>query len=695
MRRLRRIRQLICYFGLSWLIYRVIYAVQMRSGWTRWRNPVYQWANRLLASWLLPGIPSEPAAYRAWRAAHQGKFFFDTVVAGGGSQQAVDQADRLLAGNWTFFSKTVYALGFPPDWHLNPLTGTRGDAARHWSQINEFSSGDVKFVWETSRFSAAFLLVRAYAFSHDERYSKAFWMLVEDWAQHNPPQLGANWLSGQELAFRVMAWCFGLYGFSASPHTTPERVALLSVLITAHAEHIERNIAYARSQKNNHGLSEGVGLWTVGLLFPEFKGAAAWREHGQRVICEELLRQIYDDGAYVQHSTNYQRLMLHDCLWAARLGELNGAPLPDPVLSRIEKSADFLYQLIDPQSGNVPNYGANDGALILPLNDCDYADFRPVLQGLYYLRHQQRLFPPGLWDEDMRWLWGEDSLEASRAEIPLHNLSAESGGYYTVRSPSSWLMTRCARYRDRPGHADQLHVDLWWHSLNIACDAGTYLYNAVLLWDNRLASTDVHNTVSVDGRDQMERAGRFLWLEWAQGRVLRRSASRQLEYWEGGHNGYQRIGVLHRRGILKVNDDVWLILDHLRGEALHEYRLNWLLADYPYMMESQVVRLQTPQGAYTVQVGSDVPAEVSLIRAQESGTRGWLSRYYGDKTPALSYQLSAKAQHALFWTLFSPAACTVALDEQRLSVTGQNWRVDVATGEFACRLSGEIEDQLP
>ena len=54
---------------------------------------------------------------------------------------------------------------------------------------------------------------------------------------------------------------------------------------------------------------------------------------------------------------------------------------------------------------------------------------------------------------------------------------------------------------------DQLHFDLWWHGINVAQDAGTYLYNGEPPWDNPLVSTRVHNTITIDGRDQMTRGG--------------------------------------------------------------------------------------------------------------------------------------------------------------------------------------------
>ncbi len=128
------------------------------------------------------------------------------------------------------------------------MSGQRLPAERHWSQTGE--AGDIKLVWELSRFSVVYALVRAYAAGDDERYPAAFWTLIADWAQRNPPQRGPNWKCGQEAAFRLMAWCFGLYGFASSPHTTPERIASLAAMIAAHADRIAGNIAYARSQKN-------------------------------------------------------------------------------------------------------------------------------------------------------------------------------------------------------------------------------------------------------------------------------------------------------------------------------------------------------------------------------------------------------------------------------------------------------------
>lgn len=600
--------------------------------------------------------------------------------------EPVAEADALLRGNWRFFQHLPIEVGFPPQWHLNPLSGHRAPANRHWSQIGDFDYGDIKLIWELSRFSVAYALVRAYAASRDERYPAAFWTLLEDWAQHNPPQLGPNWKCGQEVAFRAMAWCFALFAFAGSPHTTPSRVASLAAMLASHAQRIEGNISYAVSQRNNHTISEATGLWTIGLLFPEFKQAERWRELGRKILEAEARRQVNEDGSYIQHSLNYHRVMLHDYLWALRLGELNCQRLCNEVYDRVDRAVEFLYQLTDPATGQVPNYGGNDGTLVLPLNSCDYTDFRPVIQAGHYLLHRKHLYPPGPWDEDPAWLFGPEAtrrgscagsqigagIEAekiderqARSNSPTVQVSpsTRAGGYYVLRGQRSRAMIRCARYQDRPGHADQLHLDLSWRGINIACDAGTYLYNGESPWANGLAGTAVHNTVTLDCQDQMTRVGHFLWLDWAQGTVRehKRSAQSLLEFWQGEHDGYRRLGLIHRRAVLRAEDDVWLVVDDIVGSGEHVARLHWLLPDFPYELQEGTGRLllHTPAGAFAVQLWCGQPALLSLVRGgkvlsqqstsqdlEEGGdaVRGWRSQYYSEKEPALSVALESQAR---------------------------------------------------
>jgi hypothetical protein len=179
------------------------------------------------------------------------------------------------------------------------------------------------------------------------------------------------------------------------------------------------------------------------------------------------------------------------------------------VKEKFRQAFEFLYELHDPVTGYIPNYGANDGSLILPLNNCDYRDYRPVLQASHYYLYGKRCFESGPWDEDLLWLFGPEALDSEIFEKQPKNLKATYAGYYTLRSENGFLFLRCGRHRTRPGQHDMLHADIWWKGLNIALDPGTYSYNAPPPWDRGLGSTLYHNTVTVDGLGQMDNYGKL------------------------------------------------------------------------------------------------------------------------------------------------------------------------------------------
>lgn len=690
--RLQHILQLWRYFGPTWLGYRAGYAFRQRMGLLQRGAPAIPWDEQPLAGFLADPSLATPDAYLSYRRTHAPPFFFAPEQRSLYRSRLLryDSADntplqivrRLAAGQMAFFAHNVWEVGALPQWHRNALTGQTAPVNRHWSQIPDFEFGDIKAIWEPSRFGFAYALVRSYWRTGDERHAESFWQLVEDWREHNPPQLGPNWKCGQEIAFRIMAWVFGLYGFLAAPATTSERATALAQMIAVSAHRIEANLNYALSQRNNHGISEGMGLWLVGLLFPEFRRAEFWREKGRQVL-ERLGRElIYDDGSFVQHSVNYHRLMLHDYLWAVRLGDLNEQPLSDTLRERVAKATEFLYQIQDTETGQVPYYGQNDGALILPLNNCDYQDFRPVVQAGYYLATGKRCYASGPWDEDLLWLFGPEALQAEVAPLARSDFRADAGGYYTLRSQNGFVFVRCATHTDRPGQADMLHVDLWWQGLNIALDAGTYSYNAPAPWDNPLAHTRYHNTVTVDDVDQMDRVGRFLWLPWLRSQVsfMHRSAFGTLAYWEGAHDGYRRLPdpVIHRRGMLHVADDAWLVLDYLQGQDEHDFRLHWLFPDWPYEWRHDAgeFTLQTPRGAYHVHVTTTLASrQWSLVRAEESTPKGWRAPYYSYREPALSLVLGVHAHTTLFATFFSPTPGRVELGTQEIQLITADWQV--------------------
>jgi hypothetical protein len=207
-----------------------------------------------------------------------------------------------------------------------------------------------------------------------------------------------------------MAWTFGFYAFIHSPSTTPEHIAQFTQYLAAQAERIHANIGYAISTRSNHTISEAFGLWMVGLLFPELKDAEKYFNLGKRLLEEEAKKQIFPDGSYAMYSLNYHRFILHLYLYAIRLADINHSPFSNSLQQSITNSINYLSHLIDPASGGMPVYGSNDGALVLPLNNCDFTDYRPLLQLGSVITTGEPMFEAGDWDEDVDWLCGEQAL---------------------------------------------------------------------------------------------------------------------------------------------------------------------------------------------------------------------------------------------------------------------------------------------
>jgi hypothetical protein len=228
-----------------------------------------------------------------------------------------------------------------------------------------------------------------------------------------------------------------------------------------------------------------------------------------------------------------------------------------------------------------------------------------------------------------------------------------------IGSPASWASLRARRFHNRPAHADQMHIDLWFKGNNVLLDAGTYLYNAPPPWRNALTSAINHNSVCVDGVDPMQKAGRFLWLDWAQAEILETTENMV----QAAHFGYQKLGITHKRALSRLSESAWEVDDQLlssdKQAKSQDFLTHWLLPDWPYQIHNQEIQFQAPFGQLTLETLSESGAnsiQLNLIRSGEtlvgeylSPNLGWFSPTYNEKVPALSvlYQSQAFASFSL------------------------------------------------
>jgi asparagine synthase (glutamine-hydrolysing) len=246
----------------------------------------------------------------------------------------------------------------------------------------------------------------------------------------------------------------------------------------------------------------------------------------------------------------------------------------------------------------------------------------------------------------------------------LRGESFPNGGVYLLHNTHSNAFIRCTDFTSRPSHADQLHVDLWIRGHNLAIDAGTYLYSGEgRRWRNGLAHTSVHNTITMDNKDQMTMLSRFTWTNWSKGKVLKHEKS----VWQGEHDGYKPVS--HKRTIMSLEGDRWLVVDNLIANESHNYKLHWLLNDFPFEQKENLVLLSLDEMKYKVQVGIlNGNGKFSIVRADPNSTRGWRSRYYGHIEPAISLMLETDLPQVTFWCFFGFENDVVEIVENGLKI---------------------------
>ena len=648
---------------------RVLQAFRVRSGLLRTRLAPELFSQESFESACLadPAQQTELWANRANRffAIPDGECLRRVADDGLWAQHVTDVCKNALDGQYQFFSRWLGQLGWPPDFNLDPTNDLHWETGCHWldGPNSLGAKADIKLVWEASRFSLAYHFARAYVRDKDEKWAHAFWEMFDTWIERNHPQLTANWRCGQEMTFRLMGTLFGAFATLGSNAASPVRLTALTKLAWRTGLHLEANINYARSQKNNHAISEATGLWTIGLLFDELDAAESWCRQGRKILAAEAKRQIYQDGSFVQHSMSCHRVMMDDVMWAIQLGRINNEPLGDIVTERFACATAWLTQMLDPESGRAPNYGSNDGANVLPLACGDYLDYRPTVQAASVMTENCPCLRPGPWDEKALCLFGREQLESPvRPIVRKPEFAAPDGRYYILRGPDSWAMTRCCTYRHRPGQADMLHVDLWYKGVNVLRDAGSYMYSCPEPWKHYFHSTAAHNTVEIDGKGQMTKGPRFLWFHWTKSEIQRFTAEGD----QGGvlkarHYGYRRLPgpVVHERVICRTGD-VYAIEDTLTssGCQTHQAVMRWRLCqgDWSPGRGGREWRADISGDDFSIRIACSGDFECRMISDQEEeGIEGSESLYYGLK-PQLPTVLSTVQvnREVKFMTLLGP-----------------------------------------
>lgn len=527
------LRSVVTEYGVSWAVNRSLYSLKLRLMRT------VPWTGQ----WFETKAKTKVERLDIFSFDAQKIAFFLKNLPKEKQIDLIENADKACNGQILGFSSIELDYGYPVQWQLNPLTKKSSNSTQKWYLIPDFDKdrGDIKVIWEISRFSHFYLFARAFLLTGNRKYYKAFSSQLSDWLEKNPYSYGANYKCGQECALRLINALMVYSVFHKLEVATDKDEANIKELINCCYRKILSNFFYAyRCIKNNHTISELVGM----IIGAWCCNDARQVEKAYNLLGKVILQQFSEDGGYTQFSFNYQRLALQDIECVLSLEPKTHLYLCGEAIERIKKSCLLMYQC-QSSNGDLPNYGSNDGALIFPVTSCGYRDFRPVLNSLYMLTEGSRLYPAGLYDEESLW-FSKNDTKSQLAELQRASCAFPEAGLFGLRDQRSMVMVVLNDYQTRPAHMDQLHIDLWIDDVNVLCDCGTYSYASE--FGSFLLSTSGHNSVKVLRREQMNRHGAFMMSDWTK----RKSFSFTDSSFTGvmmSRNGYQQ-----ERRIHKVDD---------------------------------------------------------------------------------------------------------------------------------------------
>ena len=425
-------------------------------------------------------------------------------------QSIIEEADRAIVGSIKGFSSIELDYGNPINWNYSPITKKLVDNDKKWYQIPDFDKerGDIKVIWEISRFTHFYCITRAFLITEDIKYYEAFSSQIKSWIENNEYSYGSNYKCGQESALRMINILMAYTVFKKHGLTTESDDNNVKKIIEGGYKKILSNFFYAhKCIKNNHTFSEICGL-IIGAWCCEDNHRL---KKAYKLLDKEIETQFMNDGGYVQFSFNYQRFTLQILECVLKISEKTGMNISDKSKKIVSDSAYLMYQVQD-ESGDLPNYGSNDGALIFPVTVCGYRDFRPVINTIYCLINGKRLYSDGKYNEELLWFGKNSNLDCSMSNIKRESKSFKDAGIYTLRNDNNYMMITLPDYKTRPDQMDGLHIDLWKNKKNIFCDSGTYSYATEL--GKKLSLTESHNTVQIENREQMNKHGPFLIYNW-------------------------------------------------------------------------------------------------------------------------------------------------------------------------------------
>lgn len=431
--------------------------------------------------------------------------------------------------------------------------------------------GDIRFNFELNRHQLLTTLSAAFFISKDIKYLKSLQEYFYSFIENNPFMYGVSWISSMEVAIRAFSWMFSLSLIKAcievtevSPHLTEDMEWGIKNQINFVYNHYS-----LYSSANNHLIVESALVGIAGILFNNDR----WLNSGIKIISREIEKQVTSDGVDREQALHYQAFVMEAISLFILLLKKNDIKYPNIIDKKLEKMNDFICDISN-VIGNPPDLGDNDEGCIFNILNKD--------EKFNYYGYVLKL---GELINNKDYLNGEKSFSDTLfiRNFKFHNMykykknigliTYKQGGYSVFRYENGinerllifdhgflGYKTLCAH-----GHADALSLNLSVDGEFVITDPGTYIYNIERNFRDYFRKTINHNTIEIDGMDQSEIKGSFLWGRKAKVKLIGTGANHGYIWACAEHDGYSP--VIHRREVKFFEPDTFIIDDYIKGKC--------------------------------------------------------------------------------------------------------------------------------
>ena len=452
----------------------------------------------------------------------------------GGLARYTNAADQVLARNFTLLG-VHKQLTYDVEWLQGP---------NEWTHV-------------LSRFAYWHDLGFAYWGTGKSIYARDFVHLLEDWIKSNPVPLkisndrgehGSVWRT-LEAGIRGQAWFDSMELFMDAPEFDAEAKYLMTRSLVEHARYL--NAWLAAFHPGNWQVCEASGLATIGIMLPEFKEAAGWRERGLNLLVAHMQKDVEPDGMHWELTPGYHTWVMNQFMDVSLLCKANGIETPG-LLARHEKMFEAIAALSRPDRTTPPVGDAGTATIETSMGR----------GAVLYQRSDFRYLAGTNCIEDLLWLFGAGvcgQFAALPSRPPAFTSVLLPDSKYAVmrtgwKPDDKYLLFDGAPWHGGHSHQDRLQVTLF-AGRDLIVDPGMCSYDQPV--SKELRQSAAHNVVMIDDKEQLE----------ADPELLAWHTDKQADFACGR---VAADGLAHQRSVLFVKPGYWVVVDHIFGPGDHK-----------------------------------------------------------------------------------------------------------------------------